>query len=131
MKKLMLASAAFTFLAVSCAFGSPAATPFPTNTPLPAIDPNLPQEQLDIKNFQHKTVEVEIGTFITWTNQDRSPHTVTHYPTEGETEQFDSNRIEAEMKFRYQFDKVGTIKYYCKLHPVNMRSEITVVEKSE
>ncbi len=131
MKRLILAGAVVAAVAVSCAFASPAATPFPTHTPLPAVDPNLPHVELPIKNFQHKTIEIEVGTVVTWENQDRSPHTVTHFPDQEETELFDSNRIEPERTFRYTFDKVGIVNYYCKLHPVNMRSSVTVVEKSD
>ena len=130
MKRLILAGVAVAFVAVSCAFGSPAATPFPTQTPLPPLDPNVSHVELDIKNFQHKAVEIEAGTVITWTNMDRSPHTVTHFADQGTPELFDSNRIEPEKTYRVTFDTVGVIKYYCKLHPVNMRESITIVEKS-
>lgn len=129
--KIVLASAVLVMVVVSCAFSSPAATPFPTQTPLPALDPNVPHVELTIKNFQHKSVEIEVGTVITWANNDRTPHTITHYPGDSGIErQFDSNRVEADTTFRYTFDKVGAFDYYCKLHPVNMRSVVTVVEAS-
>ncbi len=105
---------------------TPTATPTRTATPTLTAVPNLSEVKLDIKNFQHQTVEVEIGTIVTWVNTDPSPHTVTHFPAEGENELFD-DRIEPQKSFRYTFDKVGTINYYCKLHPVNMRAVITVV----
>ena len=129
MIKFVLASVVLVVIVASCAFSSPAATPFPTQTPLPALDPNVPHVELEIKNFQHKSVEIKVGTTITWKNNDRTPHTLTHYPGEG-VKQFDSNRVEADTTFRYTFDKVGVFDYYCKLHPVNMRAEITVVEAS-
>ena len=64
---------------------------------------------------------VQLGTEVTWTNDDTMTHTVTDKEA-----QFDSFDIAAGESFAMTFTEVGTFNYYCKCHPM-MEGSITVV----
>ena len=54
------------------------------------------------------------GTKVTWTNKDEEPHTVTSADG-GLT--FKSPALDTDDKFSFTFDKPGTYKYFCSIHP--------------
>ena len=54
------------------------------------------------------------GTTVTWTNKDEEPHTVTSADG-GLT--FKSPALDTDDKFSFKFDKPGTYKYFCSIHP--------------
>ena len=65
---------------------------------------------------------VELGTTVTWTNNDPSmPHTVT--AVDGS---FDSGQLSAGQTFSFTFDKPGEFEYFCTLHPW-MRAKVEVM----
>jgi plastocyanin len=53
-----------------------------------------------------------MGTTVTWTNRDDSPHTVVS--TSG---LFKSNALDTDEKFSFTFPNKGTFLYFCSLHP--------------
>jgi plastocyanin len=64
---------------------------------------------------------VPAGTTITWTNRDDIPHNVVS------TERtFKSPVLDTDEQFSHRFDKAGTYKYFCSLHP-KMTGQIIVV----
>ena len=71
--------------------------------------------------FSPEDAEVQIGTSVTWTNDDSSTHTVTD-----KNAQFDSFDIAPGASFSLTFTEVGVFEYYCKFHPM-MEGTITVV----
>ena len=77
--------------------------------------------------FEPKTITVNAGDTITWTNQDQVPHTVT--AADGS---FDSGNIDAGQTFSHTFTTAGTVAYYCKYHGAaggsGMAGTITVQE---
>jgi plastocyanin len=75
-----------------------------------------------IKNFDFApmTLTVKAGTSVTWKNLDGEPHTITS--VDG---LFRSGAIDQDESFTYKFDKPGTYKYLCSIHP-KMRAAIIV-----
>jgi plastocyanin len=67
-----------------------------------------------IKNFDFApmTLTVKVGTSVTWKNEDGEPHTVT-----SDTGLFRSGGLDQDDKFSFKFDKPGTYKYVCSIHP--------------
>ena len=78
-----------------------------------------------IKKFMFNPMDVTVtaGTGVTWENQDGEPHTVVSL-----TGDFRSQALDEKDKFSHTFDKPGTYKYICSIHP-KMVGTITVVAK--
>jgi plastocyanin len=76
-------------------------------------------------SFQPATIEVAIGSTVTWTNDDSVDHTVT--ATEGS---FNSGVMGAGDAFAQTFDTPGTFEYFCAIHP-SMQGAIIVSEADE
>ena len=64
--------------------------------------------------FAPALVTVAPGTKVTWVNNDEEPHTVTSADG-GKT--FKSEALDTDDKFSFTFDKPGTYKYFCSIHP--------------
>jgi plastocyanin len=77
-----------------------------------AAEPNT----VTISNFAFSPaiLSVTSGTKVTWTNSDEDAHTVTSADT-GAT--FKSAALDTDDKFSFTFDKPGTYKYFCSIHP--------------
>ena len=73
-------------------------------------------EAVTIDNFAFSPaiLSVSPGTKVTWTNKDEEPHTVTSADA-GAT--FKSAALDTDDKFSFIFDKPGTYKYFCSIHP--------------
>ena len=71
--------------------------------------------------FSPSGPEAQIGTTVTWTNDDTMTHTVTD-----ENAQFDSFDIAAGESWSLTFTEIGVFDYYCKYHPM-MEGSITIV----
>ncbi len=56
--------------------------------------------------FVESTVEIPVGTTVTWTNNDATPHTVTS--TDGV---FDSGGLDSGETFSFTFDSPGEFAY--------------------
>jgi len=64
--------------------------------------------------FAPAILSVAPGTKVTWANSDEEPHTVTSADA-GAT--FKSAALDTNDKFSFTFDKPGTYKYFCSIHP--------------
>jgi predicted secreted protein with PEFG-CTERM motif len=68
--------------------------------------------------FTPSEVTVDIGSEVTWINDDSAAHTVTSGDIEsGLDGQFDSSLFMAGKTFSYKFEKVGEFPYFCQVHP--------------
>ena len=69
-----------------------------------------------ISNFAFGPPELTVaaGAKVTWTNRDEDPHTVVSADG-GKT--FKSPALDTDEKFSFTFDKPGTYKYFCSVHP--------------
>ena len=75
-----------------------------------------------MKNFDFSPMmlTVKAGTTVTWKNLDGEPHTVVS--PDGV---FRSHALDQGDAFTFKFDKPGTYKYICSIHP-KMRAAIIV-----
>jgi plastocyanin len=64
--------------------------------------------------FAPAALTVAPGTKITWNNKDEEPHTV--MSADG-GKMFKSEALDTDDKFSFTFDKPGTYKYFCSIHP--------------
>ena len=94
---------------------SPGGTPIsllpscPTRTAIGSYD-------LDISGFAYCPAKITVpaGIDVAWTNQDRTPHTVTY---DGPGGQMDSGSMAQGQRWASRFDQPGTYQYYCRFHP--------------
>src|ERR1700750_2142409 len=75
-----------------------------------------------IKNFDFGPMNVTVapGTTVVWKNLDGEPHTVASIDGLFRAQALDPNE-----SFRITFEKSGTFRYICSIHP-NMKASITV-----
>ena len=64
--------------------------------------------------FAPATLTVAAGANVTWTNRDDEPHTVLSADG-GKT--FKSPALDTGDAYSFTFDKPGSYKYFCSLHP--------------
>jgi len=69
---------------------------------------------IDEFQFGPAVLNVPVGTKVTWTNDDSDPHTVT---SETDPKLFKSPPLDTGESFAFTFDKVGTYRYFCSIHP--------------
>ena len=69
--------------------------------------------------FDPKTIEVEAGSTVTWTNQDNFTHTV---QVEGQ----EDRKVEPGERVSITFDQPGTYEYVCTLHSQDMTGTVVV-----
>ena len=71
-------------------------------------------------HFAPMSLSVPVGTSVRWKNMDGEPHTVVSI--EGV---FRSGGLDQDDSFTFKFDKPGTYKFLCSIHP-QMLGTITV-----
>ena len=62
--------------------------------------------------FEPMSLEVAAGTKVTWKNFDGEPHTIHSID-----DAFRSGALDQNDTFSFQFDKPGTYRYVCSIHP--------------
>jgi plastocyanin len=62
--------------------------------------------------FAPTALTVKSGSTVTWTNKDEEPHTIV-----SDTGLFRSAAIDTNESFSFRFDKPGTYRYVCSIHP--------------
>ena len=62
--------------------------------------------------FDPKTISINVGDTIMWTNEGAVPHTVS-----ADDGSFDSGNLDKGGTFSHTFDKAGTFAYHCSFHP--------------
>jgi plastocyanin len=63
-------------------------------------------------SFQPQALTIKAGTTVTWTNLDDEPHTV-----RSDTGLFRSGALDGNERFSFTFDKPGTYRFTCSIHP--------------
>jgi len=123
-----------TFAVALAACGSSSTTPAPTTAPVASTPASAPSPEastgggggggnaVTIQNFSFgpATLDVAVGTTVTWTNMDSTNHTVT--ANDGS---FDSKAISSGKTFSQTFANAGTFAYHCSIH-TTMTATITV-----
>jgi plastocyanin len=62
--------------------------------------------------FAPTALTVAAGSTVTWTNRDDEPHTVV-----SDSGLFRSAALDTNESFSFRFDKPGTYRYMCSIHP--------------
>jgi len=80
-----------------------------------------PANMVVMKNFDFSPMSLTIkaGSSVTWKNLDGEPHTVTS--VDG---LFRSGALDENDTYTFKFDKPGTYKYLCSIHPRMMAAII-------
>jgi plastocyanin len=73
--------------------------------------------------FAPTDVTVAAGTTVTWSNHDRFTHSVQFVDGDLPTEPL---VMEPDSATTFTFDRAGTFRYQCHLHPQNMKGSVTV-----
>jgi plastocyanin len=70
--------------------------------------------KIEIKNymFAPTTVTIKAGSKVTWTNFDDEPHNIV-----SDSGLFRSSAMDTSETFSYKFDKPGTYRFVCSIHP--------------
>jgi plastocyanin len=70
-----------------------------------------------MKNFDFSPMSLNVaaGTTVTWKNLDGEPHTVT-----SDSGLFRSGGLDQNDTFTFKFDKPGTYRFLCSIHPKMM-----------
>jgi plastocyanin len=71
--------------------------------------------------FAPRTIRVDTGQEVTWTNADPTAHTVT-----AEDQGFGSDPLDPGTSFSTTFDEPGSYAYFCQIHP-DMIGSVEVV----
>ena len=89
----------------------------------PPIHAAAAANEVVIDNFSFGPAQLRVaaGTKVMWTNDDPDPHTVT---SEADPKVFKSPPLDTGDSFAFTFDKPGTYRYFCTIHP---RMQGTVV----
>lgn len=79
-------------------------------------------DTVTIRNFAFSpnSLTISAGTVVTWKNLDGDPHTVVSDQGLFRSEALDQNDM-----FMFKFDKPGTYRFICSIHPT-MRGAIVV-----
>jgi len=62
--------------------------------------------------FTPTRLMVKAGSTVTWTNLDDEPHTVV-----SDIGLFKSGALDTNERFSFKFDKPGTYRFACSIHP--------------
>jgi plastocyanin len=68
--------------------------------------------------FEARSITVDVGEKVTWTNDGAAPHTAT-------STEFDSGTVAPGETFTWTAEEPGTVDYVCTFHP-GMEGTITV-----
>jgi plastocyanin len=71
--------------------------------------------------FTPDTIQVKVGSTVTFTNHDDIPHSVV--ASDGS---FHSKALDTDQSFTFTATKAGEMPYFCGLHP-HMKAKIVVV----
>jgi len=102
----------------------PKPTPTPTPTPTPvtivqnAPGSSVPGCEETNECFIPNTVTIDVGSTVTWINDDTAAHTSTSgSAADGPDGNWDSSLVIAGSSFSNTFDEAGAFPYFCMVHP--------------
>jgi plastocyanin len=86
----------------------------PTRAAEPSAAPNAADSTIAIRNFMFEPMSLVVaaGTKVTWKNFDGEPHTIHSID-----DAFRSGALDQNDTFSFKFDKPGTYRYVCSIHP--------------
>ena len=113
MKRLMWrAGMAFVASALLAQFSGTTVQAVKAQQAAPAPAATTADVKVDNFSFSPATLNVAVGTTVTWTNRDDIPHNVV-----STDKVFKSKVMDTDEKFSYTFTKAGSYAYFCSIHP--------------
>ncbi len=112
--KLVVPPAVALALASGCVHQPESPDSTPDVTQMPSMSANQPATKdvsIDNFTFTPSTINVRVGTTVTWVNHDDVPHTVT-----ANDKGFGSKAMDTDERFSYRFAAPGTYAYFCAVH---------------
>lgn len=97
----------------------PKPTPTPTPPPPSMVVVTITTDSSGSFAFSPQTLNIKVGTTVTWKNNTVAPHTVT-----SDTGAFGSQTISPGGTYSFKFTQAGTFTYHCMIHPYMMASVI-------
>lgn len=76
--------------------------------------------------FVPQSLEVKVGTKVTWTNKDTSLHIVASGAPSAKDGKFGGELQPSGGTFTFAFAQAGTFTYFCERHPTSMTGTIVV-----
>jgi plastocyanin len=91
-----------------------AGTSSPAGAQPPEANASVGAIKIDVRNFMFgpDTLTVKAGSTVVWTNLDQEPHTIA-----SDAGLFRSAAIDTGETFSFKFDRPGTYRYFCTIHP--------------
>jgi len=85
-----------------------------TGTHRPLAAESAGPAKIVVKDFMFvpMSLTVKAGTTVIWANMDDEPHTVV-----SDTGLFRSGAVDTKESFSFRFDKPGTYRFTCSIHP--------------
>ena len=79
-----------------------------------AVSEAAAPNSIEVKDFMFTptTLTVNAGAEVSWVNKDDEPHTVV-----SDTGLFRSGALDTDESFSFRFDKPGTYRFTCSIHP--------------
>ncbi len=79
-----------------------------------AVSQAAAPNKIEVKDFMFSptTLTIEAGAQVSWVNKDDEPHTVV-----SDTGLFRSGALDTDESFSFKFDKPGTYRFTCSIHP--------------
>ncbi|AFS83242.1 cupredoxin domain-containing protein [Candidatus Nitrosopumilus sediminis] len=81
----------------------------------------IPNGNFDVTGagfYSPLNLEIEVGTTVTWVNDDSVPHNIQSMGDSGKvTQLFNSPPLNTGDRFEFTFEKSGVYNYFCSFHP--------------
>lgn len=133
MRLLAELSAAILILAACGGGGTSTATGAPaTSAPTAAAAAPAPAaaagSAVTVQGFKFgpQSLEVAVGTKVTWTNTDGTAHTTTSGTPSAKDGKWDGPLPGSGGTFSFTFAQAGTFAYFCSIHPTTMAGTVVV-----
>jgi plastocyanin len=120
MRRLIAISAgALALAAVGCGGGGGGSSTSASSAPASSapVSGNVAKVSMKSIQFNPKTLTVDKGTTVVWTNDDPVGHDVTKQSGPGPQFSSGSGDIGGGGTYKQTFNTPGTIKYVCTVHP--------------
>ena len=88
------------------------ASPTPSNDPSSVVAIPVGAQSLGTRAYMPDEINVATGSTVTWMNTDRESHTST-----SDESGWNSGTIAPGGRFSFTFDRAGTFRYHCTIHP--------------
>jgi len=76
--------------------------------------------------FAPQSLEVKVGTIVTWTNKDTALHVVASGTPSAKDGKFGGEVQPGGGTFTFTFAQAGTFAYFCERHPTSMTGTVVV-----